>query len=123
MRDRLHRWTRLAALSWWLLAALLFAAAALRLAADAEDRGALRALMPLYFLGLPLSHAALAAVNRAKLELWLASEFAPSMAAEGAWLWAALAFGGYLQWFVLLPLVARGVRRLVRGKGSLNPPS
>ena len=36
-----------------------------------------------------------------------------SIVTEGLALWAALTVLGYLQWFVLLPWLARGARRLV----------
>jgi len=49
---------------------------------------------------------------RIRLELFLELDFVPSILSEGLYLWAALTVLGYLQWFVLLPLIARKCRQL-----------
>ena len=107
-----HRALRLGAALWWILSAALLAWTLLRPELGDGERSALQGLVPLYLAGLPLTHLGLRAVNRLSVELYLANEFVPSVAAEGVWLWAALSVAGWLQWFVLLPLLVRLVRRL-----------
>lgn len=108
-----HRLLRAGAVLWWVASAALLGWTLLRPELGDGERSALRGLVPLYFAGLPLSHLGLRAVNRLSVELYLANEFVPSVVAEGVWIWSALSVAGWLQWFVLLPLVVRLVRRLV----------
>lgn len=108
-----HRALRVGAILWWLLSAVLLAWTLLRPELGGGERSALTGLVPLYLAGLPLTHLGLRAVNRLSVELYLANEFVPSVMAEGVWIWAALSIAGWLQWFVLLPLLVRLVRGLV----------
>lgn len=110
-----HRALRIGLLLWWLLSASLLGWTLLRPELGDGERSALQGLVPLYLAGLPLTHLGLRAVNRLSVELYLANEFVPSVVAEGVWIWAALSVAGWLQWFVLLPLLARMVRRIVQG--------
>ena len=110
-----HRALRIGAALWWIASAALLAWTLLRPELGAGERSALAGLLPLYLAGLPLSHLGLRAVNRLSVELYLANEFVPSVLAEGIWIWGALSLAGWLQWFVLLPLLARLVRRFVAG--------
>lgn len=103
-------------IAWWVFSFAVLAWALAGPGIAAGDRGALKPLLPLYLAGLPLAHVGLRAVNRLALELYLAGEFVPSILAEAVWLWGALAVSGWLQWFVLLPLVVRLVRRLAAGR-------
>lgn len=97
----------------WLLAAVtLLLVTALRPEMQANERAALSGLVPLYFLSLPAGHFGLMAVNRLKLEAWLAASCEPGIFAEGMMLWSALVLSGYLQWFVLLPWLSRRCGRL-----------
>lgn len=107
-----HRALRIGALLWWMLSVALLAWTLLRPDLGDGERSALRGLVPLYLAGLPLTHVGLRAVNRLSVELYLANEFVPSVAAEGVWIWAALSVTGWLQWFVLLPLLVRLVRHV-----------
>ena len=52
------------------------------------------------------------AINRLKLELYLGNEFVPDILSEGLLLWTSLTVLGYVQWFVLLPFISRGIRQL-----------
>ena len=102
-------------LLWWLFSVALLGWTLLRPELGDGERSALKGLVPLYLAGLPLTHLGLRAVNRLSVELYLANEFVPSVVAEGVWIWAALSVAGWLQWFVLLPLLVRLVRRLAQG--------
>ncbi len=109
-----HRALRVGALLWWILSAVLLAWTLFRAEPGADDRSALQVLLPLYLLGLPLTHLGLRAVSWLAAELYLANEFVLSPVAEGVCLWAALSVAGWLQWFVLLPLLVRLLRRVAR---------
>lgn len=107
-----HRIVRYVAVAWLLAAFAILAVMLLRPELHAGDRGALSTLVPLYFLSFPLGHAALMAVNKLKLALYLSNEFVPGMLTEGLLLWILLAVLGYVQWFLLLPWLSRSIRRL-----------
>lgn len=102
---------RLAAL--WLLTCLASLAVMLARPGLYEgDRHALAALVPMYYLTLPLGHAGVLAGIEIKTALYVAGA-APGILAEGLFLWAALGVLGYAQWFVLLPLAARKCQQLL----------
>ena len=102
---------RVAAL--WLLACLATLVVMLaRLGLYDGDRNALATLVPMYFLSLPLGHAGVLAGIELKTALYLAGA-APGIRAEGLFLWFVLGVLGYVQWFLLLPLVARKCQRLL----------
>lgn len=103
---------RLVATAWLLASVLLLTFTLLRPDISGNDRAALVYLTPLYWLSLPLGHVGVIAGIRIRLELYLNFNFVPSILSEGLYLWAALTVLGYLQWFVLLPLLARACRRL-----------
>ncbi|HKA40019.1 MAG TPA: hypothetical protein VKD25_09625 [Burkholderiales bacterium] len=109
-----HRVTRLAATLWLLASVLMLAATLLRPDIHGSDRAALIYLTPLYWLSFPLGHLGVMAGIRLRVELYLSDNLVPSVFAEGLFLWTALTVLGYLQWFVLLPRVADGCRRLSR---------
>ena len=97
---------------WLALAAVLLVAMLLRPELQVDERKALSVLVPLYFMSLPLGHAGLLAVNRLKVELYWDNGFVPAIFAEGMMLWALLLLLGYVQWFLLLPMISREIRRL-----------
>ena len=107
-----HRFLRIAATIWLTVAALLLLIMLLRPELQADERRALSVLVPLYFMSFPLGHAGLLAVNKLKVMLYWGNEFVPAIFTEGVVLWVVLMALGYLQWFVLLPAVARKIRRL-----------
>ena len=108
-----HRLLRIAAVSWLLVSAVLITVTLLRPEIQANDRAALSSLVPLYFLSLPLGHLGLLAVNRLLVELYVTSHTVPGIFSEGLMLWAALTVLGYIQWFVLLPWIARKSRQAI----------
>jgi len=103
---------RLLATAWLLASVLLLTFTLLRPDISGNDRAALVYLTPLYWLSFPLGHVGVIAGIRIRLELYLQFNFVPSTMSEGLYLWAALTALGYLQWFVLLPLLARKCRQL-----------
>lgn len=107
-----HRILRFAAGAWLLAALAILAAMLLRPELQADERTALSGLVPLYFLSVPLGHAGLMAVSQLKLELYLSNEFVPGVLTEGLLLWTVLTVLGYVQWFLLLPWICRGIRHL-----------
>ena len=80
--------------------------------AQAGERSALSTLVPLYFLSFPLGHAGVAVLSWLKVKLYTGSGHVLGMHEEALLLWSALTVLGLLQWFVLLPWVARWSRRL-----------
>jgi hypothetical protein len=101
------------ALAVWLLAAVALLVTSLaRPEMQADERAALSTLVPLYWMSFPLGHAGVAALSGLKLELYAGSGTVLGMHEEGLLLWSALTVLGLLQWFVLLPWVARGLRQL-----------
>lgn len=107
-----HPAMRLAATLWLLASILMLTFTLLRPDISGNDRAALVYLTPLYWLSLPLGHAGVMAGIEIRLELYLRFDHVPSILAEGLYLWAVLTVLGYLQWFVLLPLIARKCRQL-----------
>jgi hypothetical protein len=109
-----HPAMRLVATVWLLASILMLTFTLLRPDISGSDRGALVYLTPLYWLSFPLGHVGVIGGIRVRLELFLEFDFVPSILAEGLYLWAALTVLGYLQWFVLLPFLARMCRRLAQ---------
>ena len=109
-----HRLTRVAATLWLLASLVLLVVTLLRPDIHGSDRSALVYLTPLYWLSFPLGHLGVLGGIQLRLELYLSFKFVPSILAEGLFLWTALTVLGYLQWFVLLPWLAGGCRRLSR---------
>lgn len=107
-----HRVLRFTAAAWIGAAVVMLALMLLRPEFYANDRAALSVLVPLYFFGFPLGHLGLLACNKLKLLLYLDYHFVPDIASEGPLLWLSLAVLGFVQWFVLLPWVARQLRQL-----------
>lgn len=103
---------RLVATVWLLASVLMLTVTLLRPDISGNDRAALVYLTPLYWLSFPLGHVGVIGGIRIRLELILELDFVPSILAEGLYLWAALTVLGYLQWFVLLPFIARKCRQL-----------
>jgi hypothetical protein len=98
----------------WLLACLTtLIVLVTRVALHEGDRSALAALVPLYWLSLPLGHAGIQALIQIRTTLYL-SGAVPGLLAEGLASWLALTVLGYAQWFVLLPLVARKCQQLLQ---------
>lgn len=106
-----HPVLRAAATAWLLVAVVLLVVTLLRPEMQAGERTALASLVPLYFLSFPLGHLGVMALSRLKLELYAGSGYTPGMHEEGLLLWLALTVLGLLQWFVLLPWVARRARQ------------
>jgi hypothetical protein len=107
-----HPALRIVATAWLLVAVVLLVVTLLRPEMQADERAALATLVPLYFLSFPLGHAAVMALSRLKIELYAGSGYLLGMREEGLLLWLALTVLGGLQWFVLLPWLARRSRQL-----------
>ena len=107
-----HPMMRLVATTWLLASVVMFTFTLLRPDIYGNDRSALVYLTPLYWLSFPLGHAGVIAGIQIRLELYLNFNFVPSILSQGIYLWSALTMLGYLQWFVLLPLVAEKCRQL-----------
>jgi len=103
---------RLVAAAWLLASVVMLTLTLLRPDITGNDRAALVYLTPLYWMSLPLGHVGVMAGIQLRLELYLQFNIVPSILSEGIYLWTALTVLGYLQWFVLLPLLARMCRRL-----------
>lgn len=109
-----HRVLRPVATAWLLAAVVMLVVTLLRSDIHGSDRAALVYLTPLYWLSFPLGHLGVLAGIQLRLELYGTLNFVPSILAEGLYLWTALTVLGYIQWFVLLPLIAGGCRQLSR---------
>jgi hypothetical protein len=109
-----HPALRIVATLWLLASLVLLVVTLLRPDVHGSDRAALVYLTPLYWLSFPLGHLGVMAGIRLRLELYLSYNMVPSVFAEGLFLWSALTVLGYSQWFLLLPWVAQGCRRLTR---------
>ena len=107
-----HPVIRLVATAWLLASVVMLTFTLLRPDISGNDRSALVYLTPLYWLSLPLGHVGVIAGIELRLRLYLNFNFVPSILSEGLYLWTALTMLGYLQWFVLLPLVAQKCRQL-----------
>jgi len=112
---------RLVATAWLLASVLMLTFTLLRPDIFGSERSALVYLTPLYWLSFPLGHVGVIAGIRLRLELYLNFNFVPSILSEGLYLWAALTTLGYLQWFVLLPLVAQKCRQLSHFLSKRDP--
>jgi hypothetical protein len=109
-----HRVIRIAAALWLLASAAMLIVTLLQPNIQSTERAALVYLTPLYWLSFPLGHLGVIGGIRLRLELYLGYNMVPSVLAEGLFLWTVLTVLGYAQWFVLLPWVAAGCRRLSR---------
>ncbi|MBI1965251.1 MAG: hypothetical protein HYV99_04065 [Betaproteobacteria bacterium] len=109
-----HRAARYAAAFWVLACLLSLAAFLMHPGVESNSKTALAMLVPLYLTGMPVSHAAMLAVIDIRLRIYLDDGTVLSVLAEGLGFWAFLAVSGYLQWFVLLPWLARLLARLLR---------
>ena len=107
-----HPVMRLVATAWLLASVVMLTFTLLRPDISGNGRSALVYLTPLYWLSFPLGHVGVIAGIELRLRLYLDFNFVPSILSEGLYLWTALTMLGYLQWFVLLPLVARKCRQL-----------
>jgi hypothetical protein len=107
-----HRAVRIVAAVWLLAAVAMLVVTLLRPELQTDERRALSSLVPLYFMSFPLGHAGLAAVIKLKIELYVANEFVPGIFPEGVWLWTLLTVLGYVQWFLLPPLISSAIRWL-----------
>lgn len=107
-----HPVMRLVATVWLLASVVMLTFTLLRPDILGNDRSALVYLTPLYWISLPLGHVGVIAGIELRLRLYLDFNFVPSILHQGLFLWTALTVLGYLQWFVLLPLVARKCRQL-----------
>ncbi len=107
-----HPILRLVATAWLLASVVLLAVTLLRPEIQANDRVALSSLVPMYFLSFPLGHVGVLALNKLKVDLYVASHYVPGIFTEGLLLWTLLMVLGYVQWFVLLPWVSRKCRQL-----------
>jgi hypothetical protein len=116
-----HPATRIVATAWLLASVLMLTVTLLRPDIVGNDRSALVYLTPLYWLSFPLGHVGVILGIRIRLELYLDSGFVPSVLSEGLYLWGALTVLGYLQWFVLLPLLAQKLRQLSSFLSKRNP--
>ena len=105
---------RIVAALWLAASVAMLVATLLRPDIHGSDRAALAWLTPLYWLAFPLGHLGVIGGIRLRLELYLGYNVVPSVLVEGMFLWTAVTVLGYAQWFVLLPWVAAGCRRLSR---------
>ncbi len=116
-----HPAMRLAATVWLLASIVMLTFTLLRPDISGNDRAALVYLTPLYWLSFPFGHLGVIGGIRIRLELYLEFGYVPSILTEGLYLWAALTVLGYLQWFVLLPLLARACRQLANFLSRRDP--
>lgn len=107
-----RRYARIAGAAWLLAAVAILVYTLLRPEVQADERAGLSGLVPLYFLSFPLGHAAVAGLAQLKIELYVAHGLEPGVRAEALLLWTSMTVLGALQWFVLVPWLARGLRRL-----------
>jgi hypothetical protein len=108
-----HRVSRRIAAAWLLACGAMLIVMLTRVTLHEGDRSALATLVPLYWLSLPLGHAGILAVIEIRTALYV-SGTVPSLLAEGLTSWLLLTVLGYVQWFLLLPLVARGCQQLLQ---------
>jgi hypothetical protein len=64
-------------------------------------------------MSLPLGHAGIMAIIDVRTALYVAGAM-PGLIVEGFASWLVLAVLGYAQWFLLLPLVARGCQKTLQ---------
>jgi hypothetical protein len=108
-----HRVSRRIAAAWLFVCFALLVVTLARVALHEGDRSALNTLVPLYWLSLPLGHAGIMAVIDIRTALYV-SGTVPGLLVEGLASWLALTTLGYAQWFLLLPLVARGFQKVLQ---------
>lgn len=108
-----HPASRRVAALWLLACTATLIVMLLRTGLNEGDRAALSALVPMYWLSLPLGHVGVMTVIDIRTALYLAG-MAPGILAEGLLLWLALGVLGYVQWFLLLPLSARMCQQLLQ---------
>lgn len=101
------------AMAWLLACGATLIVMLTRVTLHDGDRSALAALVPLYWLSLPLGHAGMLMVIQIRTGLYLSGAM-PGLLAEGLMSWLFLAVLGYAQWFLLLPLVARKCQQLLQ---------
>lgn len=116
-----HPVIRLVATAWLLASVVVLMVTLLRPDITGNDRSALVYLTPLYWLSFPLGHAGVIAGIRIRLELYLNFNFVPGILSEGLYLWTVLTALGYLQWFVLCPLLAQKCRLLANFLSRHSP--
>ncbi len=102
-----HPFLRVIAVLWLLAAIVMLVVTLLRPEIGPNERSALSSLVPLYFLSLPAGHLGVTALNELKVKRYVESRYVASVFSDGLALWAALTLLGYVQWFVLLPWLAR----------------
>lgn len=105
-----HPITRAAAAIWMLACFALLVATLLQADLYANERRALKLLVPVYLLSLPSAHLAFAAVSKVKLTLYLDTGLVPALPWEAVALWTLTAVLGYVQWFIALPWLAQRCR-------------
>jgi hypothetical protein len=106
-----HPASRIAAALWLLACLALLAMTLLQHDLYANERSALAMMVPIYFLGFPSAHIALLIIARIKLALYMNAGFEPAILFECLSLWTLTVVLGYVQWFVLLPWLARKCRQ------------
>ena len=107
-----HPVLRAVATAWLLAAAVMLLVTLLRPEIAMNERAALSSLVPLYFLCFPLGHLGVVALGKLKVSLYVSFNIVPGIFSEGLLLWTLLVILGYVQWFVLLPWLARKSRQL-----------
>jgi len=108
-----HRVSRRIAAAWLFVCGATLIATLARVALHDGDRSALTTLVPLYWMSLPLGHAGIMAIIDVRTALYVAGAM-PGLIVEGFASWLVLAVLGYAQWFLLLPLVARGCQKTLQ---------
>ena len=98
---------------WLLVSLATLLVMLLRPGVYAGDRSALSTLVPLYWLSLPLGHVGVMEGIDIRTALYVAGA-APGILAEGLYLWLVLSLLGYVQWFLLLPRIARACQQLLQ---------
>ena len=116
-----HPVIRITATVWLLASVLTLTITLLRPDITGESRSALVYLTPLYWLAFPFGHVGVMAGIELRLRLYLELNFVPSVLAEGLYLWIVLTVLGYVQWFVLLPVLAQKLRQLSGFLSKRNP--
>ena len=108
-----HRVSRRIAAIWLFFCVATLVVTLARVALHEGDRSALTTLVPLYWMSLPLGHAGIMAIIDIRTALYVAGAM-PGLLVEGFASWLVLMALGYVQWFLLLPLVARGCQRVLQ---------
>ena len=103
----LHAVSRIAAMLWTSACLVLLVITLLQSDLYSNERSALAMIVPVYFLAFPSGHIAVVAIAKLKLALYMSTGFEPSILAECVMWWTLAVVLGYVQWFMLLPWVAR----------------